>query len=222
MTTFFQKIVGPRAPADTTEEERKRFLAPTLLFAAAGILLLISIFLPYWHMELLAPQYPKGLHITAYIDELEGDLFEINTLNHYIGMRPLEEAAQFERSVSAIAIGAVALLIVAAIFIHTKWAALLALPAILMPVMFLADLQFWMYQFGTNLNEEAPLSNSIKPFVPIVLGRGKIAQFETVGTPGAGLYLAFLTSILVIVGLYFHRKAYKPLVEKEQLAAGGN
>lgn len=219
--TVFKKIVGPRAPVDTTDEERKRFLKPTLLFAVAGILLVISIFLPYWHMELRAPQYPKGLHITAYIDELEGDLSEINNLNHYIGMRPLEEAAQFERSVSTIAIGAVALLVLAAIFIHTKWVVLLVLPAILMPVLFLADMQYWMWDFGTNLNEDAPLSSAIKPFVPLVLGKGTIAQFETVGTPGAGLYLAFLASILVIVGLYFHRKAYKPLVEKEQ-AAGGN
>ncbi len=217
-----QKIIGPRAPADTSDEERKQFLIPTLLFAAAGILLLISIFLPYWQMELRAPQYPKGLHIKAYLDELEGDLFEINTLNHYIGMRPLEEAAQFERSISIIAITAVALLVLAAIFIHTKWVVLLVLPAILMPFMFLADLQYWMWNFGTHLNDEAPLSNAIDPFVPLVLGKGNIAQFETVGLPGTGLYLAFLAVILVVVGLYFHRKAYKPLVEKEQLAAGGN
>ena len=216
--SIFQKIIGPRAPADTSDEARKRFLIPTLLFAAAGILLLISIFLPYWQMELRAPQYPKGLHITAYVDGLEGDLFEINTLNHYIGMRPLEEAAQFERSVSTIAIGAVALLVIAAIFIHTKWVVLLVLPAILLPVLFLADMQYWMWNFGTHLNDEAPLSSAIDPFVPLVLGKGTIAQFETVGMPGTGLYLAFLASILLIVGLYFHRKAYKPLVE----AAGGH
>ncbi len=215
-----QKIIGPRAPSDVTGEERKRFLIPTLLFVAAGILLLSSIFLPYWQMELRAPQYPKGLHIKAYIDELEGDLFEINTLNHYIGMRPLEEAAQFERSVSVIAITAVSLLVLAAVFIHTKWVVLLVLPAILVPVIFLADMQYWMWNFGTHLNDEAPLSNAIDPFVPLVLGKGTIAQFETVGAPAAGLYLTFLASFLLLIGLYFHRKAYKPLVEKEQLAAG--
>lgn len=211
-----QKIIGPRPPSSLPGKERKRFLIPTLLFAMAGILLLISIFLPYWQMELRAPQYPKGLYITAYIDGLEGDLFEINTLNHYIGMRPLEEAAQFERSVSTIAIGATALLLLAAIFIHTKWVTLLALPTILMPAMFLADLQYWMWHFGVHLDETAPLSSSIEPFIPLVLGKGNIAQFETLGLPGAGLYLAFLASVLVVVGLYFHRKVYKPLVEGEQ------
>ncbi len=210
---LFKKIIGPRMPSDSSGKERKRFLIPTVLFAIAAVLLLISISLPYWKMELNAPQYPKGLHITAYIDGLEGDLFEINTLNHYIGMRPLEEAAQFERSVSTIAIGATALLMLAAIFIHSKWVVLLVLPTILLPIMFLADLQYWMWNFGTHLDEEAPLSSAIEPFIPMVLGKGEIAQFETLGMPAAGLYLAMLAALIVVVGLYFHRKAYKPLVE---------
>jgi uncharacterized membrane protein len=46
-----------------------------------------------------------------------------------------------------------------------------------------------------------------------VLGSGKIAQFETIASPGAGLWLAIIASILCIVGLYYHRKAFKPLVE---------
>jgi hypothetical protein len=212
--TVFQKIIGPRVPADAAEDDKKRYRIPTILFAVAAILLIISIFLPYWEMELLAPQYPKGLHITAYANRLTGDLFELNGLNHYIGMKPLEEAAQFEKSVSILAIASLSLLVLAAIFVHTKWVILLVLPTILMPLLFLADLQFWLWKFGTDLDPAAPLSAAIKPFVPTVLGRGIIAQFETVATPGTGLYLAIIASILSVVGLYFHRKAYKPLVEK--------
>ena len=218
--SIIKKIVGPRVSTDTAEDNRKQYMLPTVLFSVAAILLLISIFLPYWEMELLAPQYPKGLHITAYANRLTGDLFEINGLNHYIGMRPLEEAAQFEKSVSILAIGSLSLLIMAAVFVHTKWVVLLVLPAIFMPVMFLIDLQYWMQNFGTNLDPTAPLSSSIEPFVPTVLGRGIIAQFETVALPGAGLYLAVLASILIVVGLYFHRKAYKPLVDEQKLSAG--
>jgi len=214
--SMFEKIVGPRVPEGVAAEDRRRYRLPTLLFGAAAILLIISIFLPYWKMDLAAPQYPKGLHITAYANRLVGDLNEINGLNHYIGMRPLEEAAQFEKSVSIIAIASLSLLMLAAIFVHTKWVVLLVIPAIFMPILFLVDLQWWMRQFGTHLDPAAPLSNAIKPFVPSVLGSGKIAQFETLASPGAGLYLATLASILVIVGLYFHRKAYKPLVEQAE------
>jgi hypothetical protein len=211
--SIFQKIIGPRAPADSSETDKKLYRLPTILFVAAALLLLVSIFLPYWEMTLLAPQYPGGLHITAYVNELTGDVAEIDGLNHYIGMRPLNEAAKLERSVSVFAIGALALLVVAAIFVHTRWVVLLVLPAILMPVVFLLDLQYWLRDFGLNLDETAALSSSIDPFVPQVLGRGMIAQFETIATPGTGLWLAIIASILCIVGLYFHRKAYKPLVE---------
>ncbi len=217
----FMKFIGPRMPKDVSQEDRKRYLLPTLLFGVAALLLIISIPLPYWEMELQAPQYPKGLHITAYVNELTGDLGEINGLNHYIGMRPLEEAAQLEKSVSQVAIGLLALLTLTSIFIHTKWVVVLALPAITMPIIFLADLQWWMAKFGTELDPKAPLSSAIEPFVPSVLGRGVIAQFETIALPGIGLYLAILASILVIVALYFHRKAYKPLVDGAQITVTG-
>ncbi len=210
---FFHKIFGPRAPADSAEADKHLYRLPTILFVAAALLLLLSIFLPYWQMTLLAPQYPGGLHITAYVNELTGDVGEIDGLNHYIGMRPLNEAAKFERSISVFAIGALALLVIAAVFIHTRWVVLLVLPAILMPIAFLLDLQYWLRDFGLNLDETAALSSAIDPFVPQVLGRGMIAQFETVANPGVGLWLAIIASILCIVGLYFHRKAYKPLVE---------
>ncbi len=211
-----KKIIGPRVPENMTAEDKKLFNVPTILFGVAAILLVISIFLPYWEMELQAPQYPKGLHITAYANRLTGDVAEIDGLNHYIGMSPLDEAAQFEKSVSVLAIAALSLLILAAIFVHTKWVVLLVLPTILMPLMFLADLQFWLWKFGTNLDPTAPLSSAIKPFVPSVLGSGLIAQFKTIAMPGLGLYLAIIASIVSVVGLYFHRKAYKPLVESGQ------
>lgn len=216
----FQKILGPRIPETASEADRKQYLIPTLLFAGAAILLIVSVFFPYWVMALHAPQYPKGLHITAYVNRLEGDVFEIDELNHYIGMRPLDEAAQFEKSVSVIGVVSVSLLILAAIFIHTKWVTVLVLPAILMPALFLGDLQWWLRKFGTELDPKAPLSAAIKPFVPSVLGSGMIAQFETVAKPGLGLYLAILASLLVIIGLFFHRKAYKPLVDDQELLAG--
>jgi hypothetical protein len=212
--SIFQRFLGPRVPDSVSETERQKYLLPTILFTLAAILLLVSIFLPYWEMTLLAPQYPNGLHVTAYVNELTGDVSEIDGLNHYIGMRPLNEAAKLERSISVFAIAALALLIVAAIFVHTRWVVLLVMPAILMPVVFLLDLQYWLRDFGLNLDETAALSSAIDPFVPKVLGSGKIAQFETVATPGIGLWLAIIASILCIVGLYYHRKAFKPLVEE--------
>jgi hypothetical protein len=216
MSKSWQSIVGPRAEADAGSTQSLDYLLPTVFLGLAAFCLIVSIFLPYWQMELDAPQYPQGLGVTAYVNRLEGDVAEIDGLNHYIGMRPLEEAAQLERSLSIFLIAVTSLLIIAAIFIHTRWAALLALPALLYPVIFLADLYFWLRNFGQNLDPTAALSSTIQPFTPPVLGEGLIGQFRTIASPDSGLYLAFLASFLILIGLFFHRRAYKPLVEAEK------
>lgn len=213
MSDIVEKLFGPRVPAQEMHSHRARYALPTALFLLAALLLLISIFLPYWKLTLHAPQYPAGLSVQAYLQHLEGDVAEIDGLNHYIGMRPLNEAAPFEKSISIIGVVVVALLALAAVFVHTRLAALLALPALLFPLIFLADLQFWLANFGRHLDPAAPLSSSVKPFVPPVLGIGRIAQFSTDALPAVGLWLAMLASLLILVGLVFHRRAYKPLVD---------
>jgi hypothetical protein len=213
MTENVEKILGPRVPAEELRAHRGRYLLPTVLFLLAALLLLVSIFLPYWTLTLNAPQYPAGLSVDAFLNRVEGDVSEIDGLNHYIGMRPLAEAAQFERSISIIGVAVLVLLVLAAVFVHSRWAALLALPALLFPLIFLADLQFWLANFGQNLDPTAPVSSSVKPFTPPVLFTGRIAQFSTTAVPGPGLWLAIIASILILAGLYFHRRAYKPLVD---------
>ena len=216
MSKAWQSVVGPRTPADLDDDERLQFRLPTIFLGLAAVCLIISIFFPYWNLTLEAPQYPNGLRVQTYVNRLEGDVQEIDGLNHYIGMRPLEEAAQLERSLSIFLISVTALLVVAAIFIHTKWAAALALPAVLYPAIFIGDMYYWLRNFGQNLDPTAALSNYIEPFVPTILGEGLIGQFRTIGSFGIGFYLAALASFLILIGLYFHRRTFKPLVDASE------
>lgn len=215
-TEKLQQIIGPRASVEELAAHRMRYLWPMLCLAGAAVLIIISIFLPYWSLVLHAPQYPKGLVVNAYINHLEGDVHEIDGLNHYIGMRPLGEAAQLERSISIFAIIALALLVLAAVFIHSPWSALLSLPAVLLPPVFLADLYFWLNRFGQNLDPHAALSNAVAPFTPTILGEGIIGQFKTVAYADFGLLIASAASILILIGLYLQRRAYKPLVDQRR------
>lgn len=217
--SFLDSLVGPRVPPDELRAHRLRYLTPTFFFMLARVLLLVSIFIPYWHMELEAPQYPKGLFLTAYVNHLSGDVKEIDGLNHYIGMRPLGEAAAFERAASIWAVIAMFLLVEGAAVVHRRWAVLLALPAIGFPLGFIVDLYYWMRTFGLNLNPEAPLSKSVKPFIPTVVGEGGIGQFKTYAEMGNGYWLSVACSVLVIVGFYFHRRAYKPLLARTSTAS---
>lgn len=189
------------------------FLLPSALLMFASLMLMISMFVPYWGMTMYAPQYPKGLTVNVYISHLEGDVREIDSLNHYLGMPPLDEGGRFERSISIVAIATLGLLLLAGVFVHNQFAALLALPALGYPLIFLADLWYILYQYGHSIDPKSALGGAIKPFTPPVFGEGKIGQFGTFAAPEIGLYLAIFSALIVLAGLWFHRAAYKPLVD---------
>ena len=75
----------------SVEPTRHGRLASVLLITA-GILLLTSLLFPFWKVDLEAGIYPKGLTLQLRPYRLEGDVAEIDKLNHYIGMRELESA----------------------------------------------------------------------------------------------------------------------------------
>lgn len=60
-----------------------------LLLMFSAVLLIISVFVPLWRIELDAPQYPEGLALLIYTNKLGGNIDIINGLNHYIGMETL-------------------------------------------------------------------------------------------------------------------------------------
>lgn len=166
---------------------------------AAG-LLVASILFPYWRLTLHAPQYPRGLEARVTVRTFEGDVREINGLNHYIGMRPLEEGGELERNLAIYAIPAMAG-VAGLMAVRRRWMWLLALPAIAYPVIFTADLFYWLHNFGHNLDPTAALSASIGEFTPTILGPGKVGQFRTTSFYDIGFAMALLASILLIAAI---------------------
>jgi hypothetical protein len=195
------------------QEHAERYRLPMWLFGGAALLLIVSLLLPYWVLKLSAPQFPKGLTVTAYVNRLTGDVGELEGLNHYVGLGSFQDAATFERSIAIAAIIMLAGLLIAAFLIHSRWVLILVLPALLFPFIFLIDLQFWLWDFGHHLDPAAPLAKAVGEFTPPIFGPAEIAQFDTLALPGIGLILAFIASGLIAAGLYYHRKAYKPLIE---------
>lgn len=198
------------------------YLIPSAILMSAALILIISMFLPYWRMTMTAPQYPKGLKVDVYVSRLEGDVREIDQLNHYLGMPPLDEGGKFERSISITAIVVLGLLLIAGVFIGNQWAGVLALPALLFPFIFLADLWLILYNYGQSVDPTSPLGSAIQPFTPPLFGVGVIGQFGTIAEARIGLYLAFFACAVILVGLWFHRRAYKPVVEAQQKLTGKN
>ena len=207
------RILGPRVSRDEMQEHADRYRLPMWLFGGAALLLIVSLLLPYWVLKLSAPQFPNGLTVTAYVNRLTGDVGELEGLNHYVGLGSFQDAATFERSIAIAAIVMLAGLLIAAFLIHSRWVLILVLPALLFPFIFLIDLQFWLWDFGHHLDPAAPLAKAVGEFTPPIFGPAEIAQFDTLALPGIGLILAFIASGLIAAGLYYHRRAYKPLIE---------
>lgn len=186
---------------------RARWLVFSLTLVA-GVLLIGSMFLPYWEITLHAPQYPRGLHVTVWVDHMgdERQVFEVDGLNHYIGMMSLADAAEFERSISPIAIPLVALLAFASFFLKGWWKTIARIPLVIYPVIFFVDLFAWLYYAGHNLDETAALSSSIHEFTPHIIGKGEIGQFSTQANFTNGYYVAIAASILMIVAWILDRK----------------
>jgi copper chaperone NosL len=207
------RILGPRVSRDEMHEHAERYRLPMWLFGGAALLLIVSLLLPYWVLKLDAPQFPNGLTITAYVNRLTGDVGELEGLNHYVGLGSFQDAATFERSIAVAAIVMLAGLLIASFLIHSRWVLLLVLPALLFPFIFLIDLQFWLWDFGHHLDPAAPLAKAVGEFTPPIFGPAEIAQFDTLALPGIGLILAFIASGLIAAGLYYHRRAYRPLIE---------
>lgn len=187
--------------------QKTRIAAGRLFLVIAAVLVLWSVKLPYWRVRVEAPQYPKGLHLVIYPNRLMGDVREIDSLNHYIGMRPLEHGAKLERKLAIAGIVLAALGLLLSAFLSARWALFFSLPAVVLPFLFTGDLYWWLRDYGLNLNPKAPLNHSVRPFIPVILGRGKIAQFQATAGFEAGFYLVLLAGLLALVGLWLkHRR----------------
>ncbi len=209
------KVVLP----DGSTRRLIEYLLPSALMMLAALLLMTSMFLPYWSMKMEAPQYPDGLFVNVYVNRLEGDMREIDALNHYLGMPTLDEGGRFERSISLISIVVLGLLLMAGVFVHNQWAGILAIPALAFPLVFVADLWWILYSYGHSIDPNSALGAAIEPFTPPILGRGTIAQFATIAQFEIGFYLAIVAVGVVLVGLWFHRAAYKPVVDARKRTA---
>jgi copper chaperone NosL len=172
-----------------------------------GLLLVLSLLVPFWTITLHAPQYPGGLVVDAYAWKLAGDVSEVDGLNHYIGMMALGDAGALERTLAPFAIPVIAVLAVASHWLRGRKRWLAVAPAIAFPIVFVADLFAWLYHAGHSLDPTAALSSSIKPFTPRLLGEGHIGQFSTVANFSYGFYLVLVAVLVIVAATLLGRSA---------------
>jgi hypothetical protein len=180
-----------------------------LLVLAAGAMI-AAVFLPLWKIHLVAPQYREGLALHIYAHQLVGgnggqDLHEINTLNHYIGMKSLAEADFVEMTWLPFAFGAFALLALRSAAIG-RMASLVDLGVLFLYFagFSLGNFYYRLYSYGHTLDPKAPMT--IEPFTPVAIGSQKIANFVQTSLPQSGALLLALFPLLIGAAMWCSRQ----------------
>ena len=190
---------------------------PSRMLIAAGVLLLLPVyFVPLYQMTLVSNQFPDGLALDIYAHKLEGgktaardDLREINTLNHYIGMRPLLESDFSELKWIPLAIGAFALLALRAVVLG-KMSKLIDVVVLFVYFGLFSAWSFYqrLYDYGHNLDPTAAIK--VTPFTPPAIGTHQIANFTVTNNPGAGSYLMIAFAVCLLLAVW-HSWRHSPV-----------
>ena len=187
--------------------DRPVSITARVLLAGAILVLLAGAVLPLWRISLVAPQYAEGLTLDMYAYQIVAgnngqDLAEINTLNHYIGMKPIAQADFLEMKVLPFAIGAFSLLTLRALAVGRIISLLdLAVLFVYFGAFSLGSFAYRLYSYGHHLDPQAPMK--IKPFMPVVFGSQPIANFVQTSLPMAGTICmaGFLLSVVAAIWL---------------------
>jgi copper chaperone NosL len=163
---------------------------------ALGSLLLLVVYLtPLWRIELIAPQYPEGLGLRIWVNQITGlkpnDLNSINGLNHYIGMRAIEPDAipELRLMPQLLAAAIVAGLLVALIGrrgLLYAWAAAFTLGT----AAGLGDFWKWGYEYGHQLDPHAAIKVPGMSYQPPMIGSKQLLNFHATSWPDVGGWIA--------------------------------
>lgn len=172
--------------------------------------------LPIWAVSLEAPNYPKeafpeGIPVFFHFDGFSGEVHEMNTINHYVGMDPMWVGGKIEREIGIYALLLLSLGMIYFIAYNAKFLNYLMLIPTALPLLFIADYSYWLYWFGHNLHNWGAFT--IKPFMPTVFGDGKIAQFTTHSYPAIGFYLIIAIGLLSLLAYLAKEKALREMQE---------
>lgn len=159
---------------------------------------------PWWEMQARAPQYgQRTLLVEVNPRGVEGDVFEVDALGHYVGISKMENFAPFERRLAPFGLAIAFLGMLAAPWLRRPWQRFLAvLPAVALPVLFLLDLDWTMARAANDRDPDASLNLVLGHVDTRLFGQYVLAQFKVTAHPGLGLFLACIGALLGL-GLVF-------------------
>ncbi|MBK9329570.1 MAG: nitrous oxide reductase accessory protein NosL [Sphingobacteriales bacterium] len=194
--------------------------ASRVLILIAAAMLVVSIFVPLWRIDLDAPQYPEGLYLLIYTYKLAGNVDIINGLNHYIGMKTLHAEDFIEFTVLPYIIGVYALFtLIVALAARKKLLFVLLAAFALFGILSMIDFWRWEYDYGHNLDPNAAIIVPGMAYQPPLIGFKQLLNFGAFSMPSYGGWLFIASGICMLVAVFIETGVLKKFRKKSTVSS---
>lgn len=186
-----------------------------MIIIVAALLLTATYYLPLWSIALNAPQYPEGLGLEIWINQIKGqhdnDLNKINNLNHYIGMQKIEPESIPELTIMPWIMRTVLVLgLIAGIVGKRKLLTIWLIVFLIVAIAGLVDFYLWGYDYGHNLDmEHAIIKVPGMSYQPPLIGSKNLLNFEAVSLPGLGGWFAIGSFLIGLAVWFFEMRKHR-------------
>src|SRR5690242_4675760 len=175
-----------------------------IAIAISALAMISAYFVPLWRILMWAPQYPEGLGMHIWINNITGDVRIISALNHYIGMRHIEVSMfpEFKYMIYIVAfVIAIGLLtsLVNKRFMLVSYVVLI----VACGIGALVDFYLWGYDYGHNLDPNAAIVVPGMAYQPPVIGTKQLLNFTAFSGPDVGGWIFVGAGILAIGALVY-------------------
>jgi copper chaperone NosL len=165
-----------------------------------SVMMILVLFFPIWKIELAAPQYPEGLVLKIYANKLGGNIDVVNGLNHYIGMRTLHAEDFIEFTILPYIIGGFAAVGLLMLLLNRRklfnaWVILF----VVISVVSMVDFYRWEYNYGHELNPDAPIKVPGMAYQPPLIGYKQLLNFGAYSIPDMGGWIFIAAGVLLVV-----------------------
>jgi hypothetical protein len=187
-----------------------------ILILIISLAMIIVYFVPVWEITLDAPQYPEGLELYIWINNINGDLSTINSLNHYIGMKMIEPDSITELKIMPYLLG---FLIVTGILISVLnkrnlfffW----VIVFIIMGIAGGIDFYLWEYDYGHNLSPNAIIKVPGMSYQPPLIGSKDLLNFNANSWPALGGIVLIGSGIVSVLLMFYELKYNKKKTDEK-------
>jgi copper chaperone NosL len=175
-----------------------------IIIAISALLMVSAYFVPLWRILMWAPQYPEGLGMKIWINNITGDVKIISALNHYIGMRHIEVSMfpEFKYMIYIVAF-VIAVGLLTSIINRRVMLWSYAILIIISGIAALVDFYLWGYDYGHNLDPNAAIVVPGMAYQPPVIGTKQLLNFTAFSGPDVGGWIFIAAGILAIGTLAF-------------------